>query len=327
MRNILSIALVLALAASAFGATVYITIVDEGDCWARIDYNSPDADVSAFGLDITVTGANIVDINEAYIFRYGACDGTNKGYGIFPGSFRDHIVDPCNPNWNDANYTPIADSADKGALGGLGTAGVTIEMGALYEDGNEPPRAGTLCGFKVSQNCTMSVTGNATRANVVLVDANQAVLDVSAANDAPVTCEVECYVWTGQTQAEYDYWVDSGSPECWCYPRQCHGDADGLKYGSPLSGYWYVGTDDIDIMSAGWLVKDPTKGTGIVGQTYNGVPLVCADFMHDKEGSPLAGYWRVGTSDIDEMSKYWLVKEPTKGTGTPADCNPGNRTP
>jgi hypothetical protein len=142
-----------------------------------------------------------------------------------------------------------------------------------------------------------------------------------------ITTEPECYLWEGQTQAEYDYWVESGKPECWCYPRQCHGDADGKKQGSFTPGYWYVGSDDLDIMSLGWLVRDPPKGPGILGLELNGVPVACADFKRDKVGSPFPGYWRIGATDLDEMSLNWLIKEPPKGPGTPPDCQPGNRTP
>ena len=119
-----------------------------------------------------------------------------------------------------------------------------------------------------------------------------------------------------------------GKPDCWCYPRQCHGDADGKSVGSLFAGYTYVNTDDLNIMSAGWLIKDAPHGPGIAGLTGpNGEPAICADFDRAKLGSPFAGYTRINTIDLNLMSLYYLVKEPPKGTGTPPDCLPGNRTP
>ncbi|MCK5565761.1 MAG: DNRLRE domain-containing protein [Planctomycetes bacterium] len=141
----------------------------------------------------------------------------------------------------------------------------------------------------------------------------------------------DCYQEVGRDithPGEYADWVSFGKPDCWCYPRQCHGDADGKSVGSLFAGYTYVNTDDLNIMSAGWLIKDAPHGPGIAGLTGpNGEPAICADFDRAKLGSPFAGYTRINTIDLNLMSLYYLVKEPPKGTGTPPDCLPGNRTP
>jgi hypothetical protein len=134
----------------------------------------------------------------------------------------------------------------------------------------------------------------------------------------------ECYAG----MADYAQWVEVNKPTCWCYPRQCHGDADGKKQGGVALGYWYVGSNDLDILSACWLVKDPPEGPGILNiPPVNGVPVACADFKHDRQGGVALGYYRCGSNDLDEMSLYWLVKEPTKGPGIPSNCLPGNRNP
>jgi len=125
----------------------------------------------------------------------------------------------------------------------------------------------------------------------------------------------------------YGNWDFNGRPTCWCYPRQCHGDADGKKVGNAGTGYTYVNSNDIDIMSLGWMVKDPTKGAGILGLKVNGVPVACADFSRTRLGNAGTGYTRINSVDIDLMSLYWMVKEQTKGTGTPDNCLPGNRNP
>jgi hypothetical protein len=118
----------------------------------------------------------------------------------------------------------------------------------------------------------------------------------------------------------YDEWVSVGKPECWCYVRQCHGDADGLKTGSAFLGYTYVSVPDLNILASAYLVKDPTKGPGLSGNQ------ICADFDHSKTGSAFLGYTRVSVPDLNILAAYYLVKEQTKGTGTPADC-PGDLDP
>jgi len=137
-------------------------------------------------------------------------------------------------------------------------------------------------------------------------------------------CEEECYAG----QPDYDVWVAVGKPECWCYPRQCHGDADGKVQGGGPAGLRYVDTDDLDILAAGWQVKEPPKGPGIQSITGpNGDPGACADFAHNVQGGGPAGLRYVDTDDLDILALYWQVKEPPKGLGVPADCEPGNRTP
>jgi hypothetical protein len=159
-------------------------------------------------------------------------------------------------------------------------------------------------------------------------DCNLTISDPCAANNpqlVPVELIIqECYAG----MPDYDEWVAVGKPLCWCYPRQCHGDADGKKEGTASKGFQYVSSKDLDVLSACWLVKDPPKGPGILNiPPVNGVPVACADFKHSKFGNPTKGYIRCANEDLDEMSLYWLVKEPTKGSGTPADCLPGNLTP
>ncbi|UCG59347.1 MAG: hypothetical protein JSU70_07515 [Phycisphaerales bacterium] len=111
-------------------------------------------------------------------------------------------------------------------------------------------------------------------------------------------------------------WLSLGEPQCWCYPRQCHGDADGLRTGNSKTGFAYVGPSDLNVLVDAWLVKEPPHGPGI-DSVPNGV---CADFDHNEGGNSKTGYYRVGVSDLAILVANWLVKEPPEGPGLPADC-------
>ncbi len=195
-------------------------------------------------------------------------------------------------------------------------------MGSLYTTGNEPPSAGTLFVLDINDNfsydCNLCISLNETRGGIVNENGEE-VATVNLPSDgsgAPPGCIriLNISYCMPSDSPDFIQWCLLGAPDCWCFPRQCHGDADGLKEGSAKGGYWYVGTPDLDILIAGWLVLEPTKGPGLTGNQ------ICGDFARDKEGSAKAGYWRVGTTDLDALIPNWLVLEPTKGTGVPTDC-------
>jgi hypothetical protein len=281
------------VACSADGNEVTVT-------YATTDSNLP----RAFGLDISLSGgANIVAVTYS-----------DPNFWVHPGTIV--IVDG---DVNDPG-TPVAPYSEPGReLEGLGTDGMTIEMGSLYDanDANhptEPAGSGTLLKFTVDSNCYVTIGGNAARGNVVLEDTTEATANYS-------TCEVpedlECY-----TGPDYAEWVLRGKPSCWCNPRQCHGDAANDKAGTAKKGYYYVGNTDLGILAAGWKVLEPPDGSGILGKDSGGILLTCGDTAHDKAGTAKKGYYYVGNTDLGRVAAYWKALEPPDGSGTPADCNP-----
>jgi hypothetical protein len=101
--------------------------------------------------------------------------------------------------------------------------------------------------------------------------------------------------------ADYDEWVAEGKPAAWCYPRQCHGDADGISIEiPPLSGNkWYVNLLDLNLLKNVWKIKEPPVGPGLIPAQLG------ADFDHRKAGSPFTGYWRVSFNDVQIMKPYY----------------------
>jgi hypothetical protein len=311
--------LILALTVLLFAAPVWATVTitteidDANDKKVWIGYTSDEAElVRAFALDITATDGNILAVEDY------AIGDDNGGFGIFPGTFAGSItVNPTTgmvDNWNVAGYSPVAPAGDPDALGGIGTGGATVEMGSLYDTAAPSATEGILCSVTVDENVTeVCVSANAIRGNVVLESAAE-VQDLVLPPCLGIPGG-ECFP---SSDPGYNDWVAFGKPECWCYARQCHGDADGKKQGNPFTGYEYVGGDDLLVLIAGWQVKEPDKGPGILS-VENGI---CADFNHAQQGNPFTGYERVGGDDLNVLIAHWQVKEPDKGPGVPPDCVP-----
>jgi predicted outer membrane repeat protein len=108
---------------------------------------------------------------------------------------------------------------------------------------------------------------------------------------------------------DYANWITAGQPDCWCYSRQCHGDADGLAQGDPKTGYHYVGTIDLEILLSVWVLAEPGCWPAKYGDCPNYNP--CVDFDHDLD---------VDDNDGDIAQPWYGVKEPPHGPGVPADC-------
>ncbi|MFZ0034285.1 MAG: PASTA domain-containing protein [Sedimentisphaerales bacterium] len=116
-----------------------------------------------------------------------------------------------------------------------------------------------------------------------------------------------CYLGIGMPdEAQFNA---AGRPTCWCYKRQCHGDADGKSQGKSPNIFW-TSTNDLTILAGAW------NTPGVIGS-----PGACADFDHKTQGkSP--NIFRVSTNDLTIMAKFWNV------AGKPdPNCPPGNRTP
>ena len=296
MRKI-TFALILAIFVSPVWADVSIRVVDQQDGTAAIEYSGTER-VRAFALDIMVDAGMIEAISDY------AIGDDNNSYGIFPANFSRHItVDPTTgevSDWAIEGYNPVADADDPGALGGLGTNGITIEMGSLY-DTKAPPLTGRLCVITCSEACNVTVTLNATRGNVVLEDATEAVVDLAGATLVPVGGAAVGSLVVPQNEE----WLSMGQPACWLNARQCHGDADGQSQGPQK--FW-VSTNDLDILIAAW---NKTYAE-IASQTINGVPLICADFDHAAQEN---NKFRVSTNDLDILIANWQL------AGQPAaDC-------
>ena len=305
MKKIVLVLSALMLAAPAW-ATVTITATPSGGCTGvdragqpvfSIDYSvtSEPNRVRGFALSIEVdSGATFTGISD---YMVGECNSTIKGYGIFPDNFARYI-DADNPDWADANYTPIApNDADGAANSGFNTGKIIVEMGSLYEDSNYPSASGTLGKITATGPGDYSLTlaqESTYRGGVVMEDGNAPTGSV-VLNGADVI--FGCY-GCGQDAAE---WAILNKPSSWCNRRQCYGDADNAieKIGR---GWFYVGFNDLTVLITGF--KKEYTGTE---------SWIAADFDHavEKIGR---GWFRVGFNDINILISNFKTED------LPANC-------
>ena len=284
---------------------------DVGDSNVAIQYS--DANElnlpRAFALKFTIDAPAVITAVSGYKIDGESTSGS-PGYGIYPARI---VIDG---NGDPTSYgNPLADPEDPGS--GDGSSVVVLEFGSLYVgEANAPLTGDTLCTLTIECN-------GATDVNLTMVDEDVIRGGVLLEDGTPVPVNEtigicpECYAG----QPDYAEWEDAGKPDCWCYPKQCHGDADGLLGGSSKTGFYSVGALDLNVLQDAWQIKNPPFGPGITG--IQG----CADFDHTLGGSSKTGYYRVGALDLNILQASWQVKEPTFGPGIPADCLPGNLTP
>jgi hypothetical protein len=306
MRQVILTLTVFVVAAPAL-ATVTITAQQDysNPCKVWIGYESDEAElIRAFALDITADH-NIVEVND-----YAVGDD-NGGYGIFPGSFAAAPI-AVNPttgqvdNWDVAGYSPVAPSGDPDALGGIGTTGVTIEMGSLYDTAAPSQTSGILCSVTMEADTfgELCVTANAIRGNVVMESAAE-VQDLVVPDGTATACGVYgggC----GMPPDQCEDWVAVGMPDCWkgvmapslpigipnpSWAYQCDGDADG---GTETFFKYRVFGNDLAAVVDNWKKKAGDH-------TLN----PCADFDHKAE---TFFKYRVFGNDLAIVVENWKKK-------------------
>jgi len=275
-------------------------------------------DVVAFALNITVTNGTITAVN----------DTITTVYTIHPGSIV--IVDGNVTDWGSVVASPNDLPSD--TLGGIGTSGITIEMGALTTPPGSEPNSGNLLKFTVTpvvptQNSVVTIAKNAGRGGVVLTDPNLTPTFV-ASGCTVVRPSGECYA---QSRPDYATWVAVGKPPCWCFTRQCYGDTDNGKEGSTKTGFYYVHFNDMSQLLKAFNILEPAtsgvpSGLGIKWNPAKPTDVnICADIKHDQEGSSKTGYYRVHFNDIAVILSSFNILEPAtsgipSGPGVKTDC-------
>ncbi len=308
MKKLIAILATLAMGTGAMAADPIDLVVDvttPGEATVSI----PDG-VLGIGLDVNVTLGTLdsVVVNGFNVYIDEASENlaglSPEDIAALPDADTDGLPDAI-------QGTPIADVL------GAGTAALSdsFALCAGYLEAANPGVTDATIVFTSADGCTVAISENAKRGGIVDATGKVTINDLSF--EIAAAGPVECYAG----QPDYDEWVLAGKPAAWCFPRQCHGDANGAKQGSARTGYYWVGSDDLAILASAWEVKDTATGCGITPVQAG------ADFDHARQGSSRTGYYRVGSDDLAILAAYWEVKEPTVGSGVPADCVPGNVDP
>jgi hypothetical protein len=237
------------------------------------------------------------------------------------------VVDPAFNTFIDYAYSypqnfqvgsghPLANPIEAGVLT-ANASDFSISMGVLDQTGAQkagPSSSANLITIQLKMGSpyqtTVTITGDTLRG-----PASGVVGSVLTSN-LPISVQVGnggCTECLKCSSPIYNDWVKFGKPNCWCYARNCRGDADGKSQGIPVTGVWYVGTNDLQCILRAWQIKEPPRGPGILS-VPNGI---CCDFKRDQQGLAATGVWRVGTNDLNILVANWQVKEPPKGPGVP----------
>jgi hypothetical protein len=130
--------------------------------------------------------------------------------------------------------------------------------------------------FTIENDCNVTITGNATRGNVVLANVT------TASTNLDSTCQVtaECLI-VGQvvggvqiTQQMYDNWVQIGKPEEWCYDCHYRGDVTG---DCAIDSDDILGTADVNGWSDAFSSGDVNDSPG--SDTNNDLNIDSSDIL------------------------------------------------
>jgi hypothetical protein len=297
MKKLILVLAILIVAAPAF-APPDVNLVKVGNK-VEIRYTGADVNTLLRGIALRIEVGAPGDVCGILNYKIGESNSiTGRGYGIYPAK----IVIPA--DFNDANIAwgdPLADQNDPGAVDQiLPSQNFILEFGSLYApvaDKNQAPKYpdGNLCTLDVRCNGITNFNIKMTdedvyRGGVVLengttIDVNKTLLYTGCAQE-------KCFNDNNMTDHnEYNTWVAWKEPNCWCFRRQCRGDADGVKQGL----YW-VASNDLNILKAAMTKTD----TILKGKT-NGI---CADFDHKKQG-----LYRVASNDLNILKAYMTKTE------------------
>ena len=328
MRKLMFI-LALLIATPAFAALTVDCNVQPDCNYVNIEYKGADPceRPRAFALVVTTTnGAMITDVINYK--ANGESSSSSRGFGIYPSGIEVNVAGDVN-SWGN----PKADPCDPGDSVDPPSTKVILELGSLYYgDSNAPVvwsvTSGLLCTVQLDANgagdTTIAVTDeDQYRGGVVLESGNSVSVDASVLNECwGVEQEPNCF----EGHPDQYVWRDWYEPNCWCHPTQCRGNADGDYQGSSRTGYYWVFTEDYNILAKAWKItepnlpyyagnEDPDWPNGIVDVNYwtskgKDAKGICADFDHKYQGSSRTGYFRVFTDDYILLADHWKVTEP-----------------
>lgn len=314
MKKVVCLIAVLALTAGVYAQNVTITAAVDGDT-ITLGYDATGSAAMPVGFSF------IVDAGTASLAAAGDVGLADSFFDVFidfasddPAAYQAGVIaegQEATGIWSVAHPIAKADGAGAAAF----PATVFAVSAAELANVAGIQATGTICTLKMTGTGTVCFSEDTLRGGVV--DATGAAMAVTFDPECVNVPggEVPCFV--GQPQEAY--WVSVGSPECWCWPRQCHGDAD--DFGQGKSPYAPVASYDLDVLKVAYgkttaqLLADPTITVG-----GHAVAKACADFTRSIHGKA-PNQAPVASPDLDILKSYY-----GKTTSlVPGDCAPANR--
>ena len=275
-------------------ATVNFVAADAGSGQLKISYTCDAGELPrGVALKVTLTGgtitgdADVISKDAAFNTYIDWANSNPAGYDVGDGH-------------------PLADPTGAGVVT-YPASEFSICIGSLDETGNQLP------GPSSSANLiTIQLHGSGTVGVVVDADYSRApdggngggaVGSVLATNLPLDSVDVVLQECVKDTAPFYDGWLGSAGtshstgnwskPACWCYERNCRGDADGC---TEFFGFYWVYTADLDLMKLGYGLTDDLLDNS----------LICGNFDHLWE---FFDFYAVYTLDFAELKLYYGLTE------------------
>jgi len=322
MKKILCLLLIFSFAVPAF-ATVTFTLSDTGSEELKIVYTtSGKMAPRGIALDISCTGGAYIQDACDLVYVNPRCNAYVDYFYTDPCAIGTS-TDPC--DWPPAGTHPFADPCNPGVVNLAGNPShFTVCLGVLDMSGNQwAGEMGVnkhLVTIKLHKGATASTTVTVSADKYPRAGQSGVVGDIDGVYSGELTTNLpqsktvafaptDCFpgVSTGDpcdptnpSNSEYDMWVGAGKPDCWCWPAQCYGDADGQTV-TTKTGFYTVSFGDYNILSEGWQLADGLSGRS-VGIPYS--TWVCGDIDHEIVLTK-TGYYRNSFSDYNILSWNW----------------------
>lgn len=277
MKKVLILLVICALAAPVFAdGTVTISAEDDGaDVNIILTVDTADAGDGpvGFALDITATDpdkdlTDTVVVDSFFdIFIDLAFDEENgDGYLYAEGDNAVCKVGAAGQINTAGSAASVADAMAGDRVYAVCAGGLGGETGTPADP---PTGAITLLTISGEGGATADITLNDIRGGIVFkaggtVTVNGLPLSITIPDDGPTECLKD-------TAPGYATWVAFGKPDCWCYAKQCKGDANGKALLNKA-----VNITDLNILKAAYNKTVTELQTVLVGD----VPGICADFNH-----------------------------------------------
>jgi len=283
MKKVVCLIAVLALTASTYAGVVITAAEGTGpnDNKLVLSYTA-DAGDELVGLAVVLdagTGGDTIKVNSGWAI--------DSFFDVFIDAYKTDPAKLDDTTFGDDGTTPFADTEGPGQVT-TDSAKVSLCLAALPADHLGKASSSELAVIDVNDGdadgaVTVCVTLDTLRGGPVDIEGAVA----ATIEGSCVTIILGTPECLKNTAPEYNAWVSYGKPDCWCFRRQCNGDANGAA----VLGKW-VTSADLNILKA---VYNATLANVLA---YPGG--ICADFNHAAVlGKP------VTSADLNILKLYY----------------------